>query len=56
MTTSVIKFPVVSFRRIENPYESKGTKMYVAVVNIAHLPNDFDDWRGLNPRDPNVNS
>lgn len=56
MATTLIKFPVVSFKKIESPYDNNGTKTYIAVVNVKNVPEDFKEWRKLNPRDPNLNS
>jgi len=51
MRSSVLSFPAFSFRRIETPYEkSPGYKNYLAVVDIADMPN-LDDWRQINVRD-----
>jgi hypothetical protein len=56
MSTTLIKLPVVSFRKIASPYDEDGRSVYVAVVNLKDIPSDFDQWRSLNPRDPNPNS
>lgn len=56
MKTTLIKIPVVSYRRIENPSEKEGKHMYVAVVQAKNLPIEFEDWRKINPRDPSVTS
>ncbi len=56
MTTSLIKLPVVSFRRIASPYDEEGAKTYIAVVNVTNVPEEFEEWRGLNPRDPKTTS
>ena len=55
-TSTLIKFPVTSFRRLEGPYDNEGKRNYVAIINIKNLPDEFDRWRGLNPRDPNLSS
>jgi hypothetical protein len=55
MKTSV-SFPVVSFRKLETPYEKDGKRMYAAVINVKDLPIEFKDWRSLNVRQPNVSS
>lgn len=54
--TTLIKFPVVSFRKVVSPYEENGSKTYIAVVNVKDVPEEFEEWRGLNPRDPKVTS
>ena len=56
MKTTLIKLPIVSFRRIENPFEQEGKRMYVAVVQAKNLPIELDEWRKINPRDPSVTS
>lgn len=48
--------PIVSYRRIENPFEQEGKRMYVAVIQAKNLPRELDDWRKINPRDPSVTS
>jgi hypothetical protein len=56
MSSTLIKLPVVSFRKIASPYDQDGRSAYVAVVNVKDVPADLDQWRSLNPRDPNPNS
>lgn len=56
MKTTLIKMPVVSYRRIENPFEQEGKKMYVTVIQAKNLSRDLDDWRKINPRDPSTTS
>lgn len=56
MTTKLIKLPVVSFRKIASPYDEEGAKTYVAVLNIKDVPEEFEEWRTLNPRDPKTTS
>lgn len=64
MKSELIKFPVRSFRKIVDPEVSikngnsgsDGASMYVAIVDIRELPGEFESWRGINPRDPNINS
>lgn len=56
MNTTLIKFPVVSFRKIVSPYDEKGASTYLAVVSVKEIPPDFENWRGLNPRDPKLTS
>lgn len=46
--------PIVSYRRIENPFEQEGKRMYVAVIQAKNLVKDLDDWRKINPRDPST--
>ena len=56
MKTTLIKLPIISFRRIESPFEQEGKRMYVAVVQAKNLPVELDEWRKINPRDPSVTS
>lgn len=56
MKTTLIKMPIVSYRRIENPFEQEGKRMYVAVIQAKNLSRDLDEWRKINPRDPSTTS
>jgi len=56
MITKLIKLPVISFRKIASPYDEEGTKTYIAVVNVKDIPEELEEWRGLNPRDPKTTS
>ena len=56
MQSTLIKFPVTSFRKIGSPYDENGKTTYVAVVNVKDIPDAFKDWRELNPRDPKLSS
>ena len=56
MSTIKITMPVVSFRRINTPFEQEGKKIYLAVLKAKDLPKDFEDWRDINPRDPITSS
>jgi hypothetical protein len=53
-TSTLIKFPVLSLKKIESPADSIGAKTYVAVVNIKEVPAALEDWRDLNVRDPKI--
>ena len=53
---TIVKFPVSSFRKISSPYEEKGAKTYIAVLNVKDVPEELEEWRGLNPRDPKLSS
>lgn len=55
-TSTLIKFPVTSFRKIVSPYEESGAKTYIAVVNIKDIPGAFEDWRQINVRDAKTKS
>lgn len=56
MAITKITMPVVSFRRINTPFEQEGKKIYLAVLKAKDLPKDFEEWREINPRDPRVSS
>jgi len=56
MTSTLIKFPAISFRRIVGPHDDLKGRMYIAIVNVKDVPESLDDWRKLNPRDPKTNS
>src|SRR3989344_5905122 len=53
---TTLRFPIVSFRRIENPAKDSEAKDYVAVANIKDLPEDLNEWRDINVRDAKLNS
>lgn len=53
---SKLTMPAKSFRRIENPFEKDGKKMYLAVVQAKDLPKELGNWRKINPRDPKTKS
>ena len=54
--STLIRFPVTSFRKIVSPYEENGSKTYIAVVNIKDIPSAFEDWRQINVRDAKTQS
>lgn len=56
MKTNLLRFPVESFRRIENPYDVAGTRNYLMVVNIKSIPKELWDWRKINVRDAKLSS
>lgn len=66
MKSDLIKFPAINFRKIvdpellrkesQNESESPNITIYVAVVDVRQLPDELENWRGINPRDPNVQS
>lgn len=51
-----ITMPVRSFRRIENPFEKDGKKLYLAVVRAIDVAQELEEWRTINPRDPKITS
>ncbi len=56
MTSTLVKFPATSFRRIMGPNDDLGGRMYIAIINVKDIPEALDDWRKLNPRDPKITS
>ena len=56
MKTNLLRFTVESFRRIENPYDTAGTRNYLMVVNVKNLPGELWDWRKINVRDAKLSS
>lgn len=56
MQSTIIKFPVASFRRIESPFDETVARSYIAVAKIIDLPTEVESWRKINPRDPKITS
>lgn len=67
MKTELIKFPVLSFRRIADPEMfglsrseieegGEGATLYVATIDARQLPRELEGWRKINPRESNPNS
>ncbi len=56
MESTLIKLPVVSFRRVVSPYDEGGAKTYMAVINVKDVPESIEEWRTLNPRDSRLTS
>lgn len=56
MQSTIIKFPVASFRRIESPFDETVARSYIAIARIIDLPAEMEDWRKINPRDPKITS
>lgn len=56
MQSTLIKFPAVSLRRIESPFDETVARTYIAVVQIKDLPAEIEKWRKINPRDPKITS
>jgi len=54
--STLIKLPVVSFRKIESPYDNIGEKNYMTVLNVRDLPEDLEEWREVNVRDSRLTS
>jgi len=55
-TSTLIKFPVVSFRKLPSPYDESGAKTYMAVVNVKEVPDALEEWRRINVRDAKTKS
>lgn len=55
-TSTLIKFPVVSFRKLPSPYEENGSKTYIAVVDVKEVPKTLEEWRKINVRDAKTKS
>ncbi len=55
-TSTLIKFPVVSFRKLPSPYDEGGAKTYMAVVNVKEVPEALEEWRKINVRDAKTKS
>lgn len=55
-TSTLIKFPVVSFRKLPSPYDEIGAKTYMAVVDVKEVPEVLEDWRKINVRDAKTKS
>lgn len=55
-SSTLIKVPVVSYRKLENPDESVNGKIRIAIVRVQDIPDAFEDWREINPRDPKLTS
>lgn len=53
---TLLRFPVISFRKIVSPYEDEGAKDYVAVANIKELPVEINEWRKINVRAAKISS
>lgn len=52
MNELVIEFPVKSFKRFDDPYDSNATAAkYQFFVNVADIPVDWIEWLSVNPRE-----
>ena len=56
MKSTNIKFPVVSFRRIEGPFDESIARTYIAIIRVADLTSEIQGWRKINARDANPSS
>lgn len=50
--STVIKFPVYSFRKQPTPADQQGKGKYYLVVSVVDVPQELNEWRALNIRDP----
>lgn len=56
IVSTSVSFPVISFKKIESPYEDIGGKDYMMVLNIKDLPKILEEWREVNVRDSKLTS
>lgn len=54
--STLIKLPVVAFRRIGTPTDDTIGRSYVAITKVTDLPQELENWRSINPRDPKLTS
>lgn len=49
---TILQFKVKSFKKFDDPYTAKSKpSKYQFFVNAKELPEDLDDWLGVNPRE-----
>lgn len=49
---TVFHFKVKAFKKFDDPYNSKGKPAkYQFFINAKDLPEDFENWLGVNPRE-----
>ena len=52
MKELTITIPVKSFKKFDNPYDSKAmAAKYPFVVNVADIPSEWLEWLSVNPRE-----
>jgi len=54
--SQLITLPIYSLRKIASPYDENGMTTYSVVVDVRNLPDEFENWRELNPRHADVKS
>lgn len=55
-TATIVRFPAFSFRKLPTPYDEEGKHKYHAILEVQHVPEELNDWRALNVRDPKENT
>lgn len=55
-TATIVRFPAFSFRKLPTPYDEEGKHKYHAILEVQDVPEEFDNWRALNVRDPKENT
>lgn len=55
-TATIVRFPAFSFRKLPTPYDEEGKHKYHAILEVQDVPQEFDEWRALNVRDPKENT
>ena len=52
MKELTITIPVKSFKKFDNPYDSKAmAAKYQFFVNVADIPSEWLEWLSVNPRE-----
>lgn len=55
MNELTITIPVKSFKKFDNPYDSKAmAAKYQFFANVADIPSDWMEWLSVNPREPKL--
>lgn len=56
MAELVVSIPVKSFKKFEDPYDSRSNPpaKYQFFCNVHDVPYDWDDWFDVNPREQNI--
>lgn len=54
--SAIMRTKVHSFRRISNPYEAVGKKSFIAVIQIKHIPEEWEEWKEINPRESSIST
>jgi len=55
-TSTIVRFPAFSFRKLPTPYDEEGKHKYHAILEVQDVPEEFNEWRALNVRDPKENT
>lgn len=52
-----IEFKVVSFKRMDNPYDQKSARTkFLCYVNVKDIPDEFGNWMNTNPREQKLST